>query len=76
MYGDLCMDHVRRDGLTLLKDFRCGTIVFINNLSLKDERLEQRPVEFARARELFVAARGITCCCYVSTTNIPFRSRD
>ena len=53
------MDHVRKDGSTLLKDFRCRTIIFINNLSMKDERLQQRPIEFARKRELFLAARGM-----------------
>lgn len=59
LYGDLTLSHVRNDMSTLLKDFRCKNIILLNNLSLRDEKLQLRPVEFARKRELFLAARGI-----------------
>eukprot|EP01111_Echinosteliopsis_oligospora_P012405 TRINITY_DN4237_c0_g1_i1.p1 TRINITY_DN4237_c0_g1~~TRINITY_DN4237_c0_g1_i1.p1 ORF type:complete len:1340 (+),score=389.41 TRINITY_DN4237_c0_g1_i1:487-4020(+) len=69
LYGDLALDHIRKDARTLLHDFQGGTIIFINNLCLRDERLDQPGVSFARTKELFLAARdyGINTLIYGST---------
>lgn len=45
-----------------------GTIVFLNNLCVRDEKLDHNCIEFARARELYLAARdqGIRVLIYGS----------
>ena len=39
LYGDLCLRHQRRDGRSLLQDFRCGTLIFLNNACMEKEAL-------------------------------------
>ena len=75
LYGDLCMDHVRKDGHTLLEDFRCSTMIFINNPFLRDEKLNQHTSEFLRSRELFLAARdhGINTLIFGSDAGVDFK---
>eukprot|EP01133_Synstelium_polycarpum_P015290 gene15290-18103_t len=56
LYKDLCLAHPKKDGTSLLTDFRCKTIIFLNNTYLRDERLYDA-AGFIRARELFNAAK-------------------
>eukprot|EP01133_Synstelium_polycarpum_P019084 gene19084-22851_t len=56
LYKDLCLAHVKKNGTSLLQDFQCKTIIFLNNSYTQDERLVNAS-GFIRARELFNAAK-------------------
>lgn len=73
LYSDLKLDHLRKDAHTLMQDFCCGTIIFLNNLCLRDEKVDQQCIEFARAHEIFLAARdhGINILVYGTENGRP-----
>lgn len=59
LYGDLALGHVRKDGGSILKDFKEKNIIFLNNHHLVRDGSQKRPIELVRKSEFFLAARGI-----------------
>ncbi|KYQ93784.1 hypothetical protein DLAC_05177 [Tieghemostelium lacteum] len=62
LYKDFNLAHLKKDGKSLLEDFRGKTIVFLNNGVVRDEKLHYAAT-YIRQNELFKAAQyhGINC---------------
>eukprot|EP01119_Soliformovum_irregulare_P010014 TRINITY_DN2425_c0_g1_i1.p1 TRINITY_DN2425_c0_g1~~TRINITY_DN2425_c0_g1_i1.p1 ORF type:complete len:1559 (-),score=662.55 TRINITY_DN2425_c0_g1_i1:96-4772(-) len=65
LYGDLGLNHRKKDGRTLLEDFRGKNIIFLNNFFLQDEKLDKSAIWFAQAREIYLAARDFGINTYI-----------
>eukprot|EP01132_Coremiostelium_polycephalum_P001279 gene1279-1613_t len=55
LYKQLNLSFVRPDGRSLLQDFRCKTLIFLNSHFVRDEKLIDAST-FIKARELMLAA--------------------